>query len=93
MDSFFTSIETTTKYDAALAVFLHMLLDISVSQQRGTLDVPDVFTQIRYRADEIKRSHEELYDVFIDPKLISESDAVRLIEAWHQHGDISRKIA
>ncbi|KAJ5975386.1 hypothetical protein N7481_009093 [Penicillium waksmanii] len=92
MESFFTSIETTTKYDAALGVFLHMLLDTSVSQQRGTLDVSDLFTQVRYRADEIKRSHEGLYDVFVDPKPISKEDAVRLIEAWHQHGDVSHNV-
>lgn len=92
MESFFTSIEATTKYNAALAVFLHMLLDTSISRQCDSLDVSDIFTQIQYRADEIKRSHEGLSDVFVDPKLISEETGMGLIEAWHQHGDGSPSV-
>lgn len=92
MESYFASIETTAKYNAALAVFLHILLNVSSSEQQGILDVTDIFTQLRYKADDMQRLHEGMYDVFDNPKLITEANAPRLIEAGHRSRDVSRSV-
>ncbi|KAL4868024.1 hypothetical protein BDV12DRAFT_109321 [Aspergillus spectabilis] len=84
MGNYFAPIETTTKYQAALAVFLHTMLNVSTVCENGSFDAEDFFTRLRYRTDKVQRAIGESHDAFEEPKLVGGCNVALLVEEGYK---------
>lgn len=80
MGDSFAALETTSKYNAALSVFLHLLNKTLEESGVGIKDTGAFFAKLQRRADEVKRKNELFQDLFEDAKLITEPMAVQMLE-------------
>lgn len=85
----FSTIETTSKYDPSIAVFLN-LLNQTLEGRNGIVDTGAFFTILRRKTDEIRRKSENFQDIFEDPKLVTEPMAVEMIEEILEPEDSGR---
>ncbi|KAJ5698396.1 hypothetical protein N7462_000401 [Penicillium macrosclerotiorum] len=86
MGNYFRPIETTTHYHAALAVFLHTMLDVSTDCEDSSVDTEDFFTSLQQRADGVRRTIGDTYNVFEEAKLVGGCNVARLIEEVYKSG-------
>ncbi|KAF4460019.1 hypothetical protein FALBO_13213 [Fusarium albosuccineum] len=75
MDEYFSDVQASTKYNAALAVFLHILAH---SPWRAE-EPMDVFIELQRVANKLRHMGEELYNAFEDGKLVNEKAATSWI--------------
>lgn len=76
----FSTIETTSKYDASIAVFLNLLNQMLEGRKNGIVDTGTFFTVLRRKMDEIRRKSDAFQDIFEDPRLVTETMAVDMID-------------
>jgi hypothetical protein len=77
MAEHYAPIETTRKYDHSLAVFLH-LLDVAARDNLKT-DPLGNLAALRSSAARLIASSEGLHDIFLDPTLVDEGGASKMI--------------
>jgi hypothetical protein len=77
MAEHYAPIETTRKYDHSLAVFLH-LLD-AVARDELKTDPLENLAALKRSAARLAASGEGLYDIFLDPTLVDEGGASKMI--------------
>lgn len=76
----FSAIETTSKFDPSIAVFLNLLNKTLEGRNNVIVDPGTFFTRLRRKADEVRRKNKAFQDIFQDPTLVTEPMAVEMIE-------------
>lgn len=79
MGDHFSAIETTSKFDPSMAVFLNLLEHTLEGRNNGVVDPGTFFTILRRKADEVRRKSEAFQDIFEDPRLVTEAMAAEMI--------------
>ena len=77
----FEEVYSTTEYNAALAMFLHMLASIKYHGEEAI----DVLMEMQGVADKLRHVGEDMRSVFEDPRSVDESGAAYVIahlESW-----------
>ncbi|CVL05293.1 uncharacterized protein FMAN_10846 [Fusarium mangiferae] len=77
----FGELRSTTEYDAALAMFLHILASIEYHGEEAT----DILEEMNGVADKLRHVGEDMRSVFEDPTSVEESGAAYVIahlESW-----------
>ncbi|KAM0329959.1 hypothetical protein ACHAQA_004127 [Verticillium albo-atrum] len=79
----FSVIDNTDKYHAALAVFMH-ILSVLTERSQQVWDVGDLFVKLQYRADRLRRTDDQLRDIFFEGKLVDGTMADKLITSAYE---------
>ncbi|GLB12448.1 hypothetical protein AtubIFM57258_010130 [Aspergillus tubingensis] len=80
LDNYFAPIETTTKYNAALAVFLHIMRKVSILLQHNH---PEVGLFIKYIEDyglQVQQADNQFCNVFDEPTLVGGGDVEKMVK-------------
>ncbi|GFN20197.1 glucosidase II beta subunit-like family protein [Aspergillus tubingensis] len=80
LDNYFAPIETTTKYNAALAVFLHIMRKVSILLQHNH---PEVGLFIKYIEDyglQVQQADNQFCNVFNEPTLVGGGDVEKMVK-------------
>ncbi|PYH72372.1 uncharacterized protein BO88DRAFT_433259 [Aspergillus vadensis CBS 113365] len=80
LDDYFAPIETTTKYNTALAVFLHIMRKVSILLQHNH---PEVGSFVKYIEDyglEVQQADNQFCNVFDEPTLVGEGDVEKMVK-------------
>ncbi|RAK91302.1 hypothetical protein BO79DRAFT_215652 [Aspergillus costaricaensis CBS 115574] len=80
LDNYFAPIETTTKYNAALAVFLHIMRKVSILLQHNH---PEKGLFVKYIEDyglQVQQADNQFCNVFDEPTLVGEGDVEKMVK-------------
>ncbi|BCS03812.1 uncharacterized protein AKAW2_70690A [Aspergillus luchuensis] len=80
LDNYFAPIETTTKYNAALAVFLHIMRKVSILLQHNH---PEVGLFVKYIEDyglQVQQADNQSCNVFDEPTLVGGGDVEKMVK-------------
>ncbi|OJJ71566.1 hypothetical protein ASPBRDRAFT_674016 [Aspergillus brasiliensis CBS 101740] len=79
LGDYFAPIERTTKYHAALAVFLHIMRKVSALFRHDLRGVEYFVYYIRRYEDQLRKANNPCCKVFDEPTLVGEGDAEKMI--------------
>ncbi|GKZ32766.1 hypothetical protein AbraIFM66950_002385 [Aspergillus brasiliensis] len=79
LGDYFAPIERTTKYHAALAVFLHIMQEVSALVRHDLCEVDYFVYYIRRYEDQLRKANNPCCKVFDEPTLVGEGDVEKMI--------------